>query len=66
LFLKQINYLVKKILASCQKDVFVCTLLQAEMTTIMKGKKHEEGEEGIEQELARVKELLTTLSKVSG
>jgi hypothetical protein len=36
------------------------------MTTIMRGKKHEEGEEGIEQELARVKELLTTLSKVSG
>jgi hypothetical protein len=32
----------------------------------MRGKKLEEGEEGIEQELARVKELLTTLSKVSG
>ncbi len=49
-----------------QKDVFVRALLQAEMTTIMRGKKVEEGEEGIEQELARVKELLTTLSKVSG
>jgi hypothetical protein len=36
------------------------------MTTIMRGKKLEEGEEVIEQELARVKELLTTLSKVSG
>jgi hypothetical protein len=35
------------------------------MTTIMRGKKLEEGEEGIEQELVRVKELLTTLSKVS-
>jgi hypothetical protein len=36
------------------------------MTTIKRGKKLQEGEEGIEQELARVKELLTTLSKVSG
>jgi len=30
----------------------------------MRGKREEEGEEGIDQELARVKELLTTLSQV--